>query len=131
VIVILDSIGNEVFFDLIKQGVVSIVSMKEGLYEFLDAVKAVLNGGAYFNSQNIRVLVESFWANPVSPLSDRETEVLRLIIIGKSYTQISDDLFIAKDTAKTHIRNIYKKLNVTSKSEVVRLAIEERLVPLP
>lgn len=128
VIVTLDNTESELFFDLIRRGVVSIVSLKEGLYGFLDAVKAVLNGGAYFSSRDVRTMVEFFLASPASPLSNRETEVLQLITSGKSYSEIAEDLCISKETSKTHIRNIYKKLQVTSKSAAVRIAFEEKLV---
>lgn len=54
-------------------------------------------------------------------LSEREIEVIKLLLLGKSYKQISEALFISINTVKTHIRNIYPKLNVSSRHEIVHL----------
>ncbi|MEO5601248.1 MAG: LuxR C-terminal-related transcriptional regulator [Cyclobacteriaceae bacterium] len=66
--------------------------------------------------------------NPNSPLTKRETEILQLISEGKTYTQISEELYISKETAKTHIKNIYSKLQVNSKSEAIAKANLEKLI---
>lgn len=119
---------KELFFAAIGAGVSGYVVKEFGLPSFLAALEQILKGGAYLNSEFIRVLLESFWVNPVSPLSDRETEVLKLITEGKTYTKIATQLHISHETAKTHIKNIYKKLKVGSKSEAIKRAIEEKLV---
>jgi DNA-binding CsgD family transcriptional regulator len=54
-------------------------------------------------------------------LSARELEVIDLLVKGKSYKQISEELFISLNTVKTHIRNIYPKLEVSSRHEIVNL----------
>lgn len=54
-------------------------------------------------------------------LSTRELEVIKLLIEGKSYKEISGELFISLNTVKTHIRNIYPKLNVSSRHEIPNL----------
>ena len=63
-----------------------------------------------------------------SPLTKRETEILQLISEGKTYTQISEELFISKETAKTHIKNIYSKLQVNCKSDAIAKANLEKLI---
>lgn len=55
----------------------------------------------------------------VERLSERELEVLRLIAAGLSNNKIMEELFISLSTVKTHIRNIYSKLNVHSRTEVI------------
>jgi LuxR family maltose regulon positive regulatory protein len=58
----------------------------------------------------------------VEPLSERETEVLRLIVAGLSNPEIAEKLIIAESTVKTHINHIYAKLNVTSRTHAVATA---------
>lgn len=57
-------------------------------------------------------------------LSKRENEILTLLVDAKSNKEIADILFISIPTVKTHISNIYKKLNVTSRSTAIRKVLE-------
>jgi DNA-binding CsgD family transcriptional regulator len=61
-------------------------------------------------------------------LSLREKEVLTLLGEGNNYKEIADELFISVDTVRHHIRNIYKKLHVHSRSEAVAKAIRRKLI---
>ncbi|WP_265821266.1 response regulator transcription factor [Geovibrio ferrireducens] len=60
------------------------------------------------------------------PLTSRETEVLRLILTGKSNKAIADELFISESTVKTHTRNIFSKYNVNSRSELFSILLNNR-----
>jgi DNA-binding CsgD family transcriptional regulator len=60
-------------------------------------------------------------------LSAREKEVLALLVKGKSYKAIASACFISVDTVSTHVRHIYEKLHVHSKSEAVAKAINQKL----
>ena len=62
------------------------------------------------------------------PLSERELEVLRLIVAGLSNRQIAQDLVISLGTAKTHIHNIYGKLNASNRAQAIARAREFKLV---
>ena len=55
-------------------------------------------------------------------------EVLGLLCKGKSYKMIADKLYISADTVRSHIKSIYKKLEVTSNAEAVAKALKENLV---
>lgn len=61
-------------------------------------------------------------------LTPREQEVLRDIVSGLTYRELADKHHIAGSTAKKHMLHIYQKLNVSSKAEIVRKALDERLV---
>lgn len=61
-------------------------------------------------------------------LSDREKQVLQLLVEGYSYKMIASDMFIAIDTVRSHIKKIYDKLHVNSKSEAVAKAFKDKLV---
>lgn len=55
-------------------------------------------------------------------LSDREQELLRLLVAGKNYRVIADQLFISPQTVRTHISRIYEKLHINSKAQAIHLA---------
>ncbi len=61
-------------------------------------------------------------------LTAREIEVLRLVTQGLTYAQIAEQLIISPRTADAHLRSIYGKLGVTSRSAATRYAIEHKLV---
>jgi DNA-binding CsgD family transcriptional regulator len=61
-------------------------------------------------------------------LTPRELEVLRDIVDGFTYRELADRHHIAGSTAKKHILHIYQKLNVSNRAEIVRKALNERLV---
>jgi LuxR family transcriptional regulator, maltose regulon positive regulatory protein len=62
------------------------------------------------------------------PLSEREMEVLVLIVTGKTNQNIASELFVAESTVKTHIKNIYHKLNVRSRTQALARARELNLI---
>jgi LuxR family maltose regulon positive regulatory protein len=64
----------------------------------------------------------------VEPLSGREVEVLRLLAAGLQYDEIGDQLFISLNTVRTHVKNIYSKFNVSSRTEALIYARELSLV---
>ncbi|MEO8708861.1 MAG: LuxR C-terminal-related transcriptional regulator, partial [Lacisediminihabitans sp.] len=61
-------------------------------------------------------------------LSDREVDVLRLLVLGSSNREIAQDLVVSLDTVKTHLRNVYAKLDVHSRTQAVRIARQRELV---
>lgn len=61
-------------------------------------------------------------------LTEREQDVLRCLVRGLSYKQVAGDLDMSLDTVRTHIRSVYRKLQVHSVAEAVARAIRERLV---
>ncbi len=65
---------------------------------------------------------------PIIPLSERELEVLRLIVDGKSNQQIAEGLFVTLATVKTHVRSILNKLSVDDRTQAAVKAMREGLV---
>ena len=61
-------------------------------------------------------------------LTEREREILKSLVDGMSYKMISANCFISVDTVSGHIKNIYKKLQVHSKSEAVVKAIKGKII---
>lgn len=91
-------------------------------------IDEAFSGGAPMSLQIAKMVVRSFSRAQDSPLSERETEVLQGIAEGKSYTKIALDLFISKETVRSHIKNIYQKLAVSSKAEALKVAGNNRWI---
>lgn len=119
---------SELVFEALKAGASGYITKSANYLELLSALEEITRGGAPMSSRIARMVIDNFHVNPNSPLTKRETEILQLISEGKTYTQISEDLFISKETAKTHIKNIYSKLQVNSKSEAIAKANQDKLI---
>ena len=92
--------------------------------ELLAAIKDVQAGGSPVSSNIARKIVQSFQRFNASPtetenLSPREREVLELLARGYLYKEIADSLHISVPTVNSHIRRIYEKLHVRSRSQAV------------
>jgi DNA-binding NarL/FixJ family response regulator len=69
-------------------------------------------------------------AAPTYGLSDRELEVLRLIAKGASNKMIAGSLHISESTAKNHVANVFRKLDVSDRTEAVTLALQKGIIGL-
>jgi len=98
--------------------------------KLLEAIREAHEGGGPMSTQIARMVVDSFKTFPRSDLTPRETEVLTHLCRGKSYRTIAESLFISEETVRRHIKSIYKKLEVGSKSEAVAKALKEKIVSI-
>lgn len=96
--------------------------------KILEALRDAYEGGAPMSSNIARMVVSSFRRTTQSPLSPREKEVLAQLCKGHSYKTIAEALFLGEETVHSHIKSIYQKLQVHSKSEAILKALHERLV---
>ena len=101
--------------------------------KILEAVKEVQQGGAPMTASVARKVLTLFTsvAPPVLPetnLTPRELEILQHLVSGSSYKKVARELFISFDTVNSHIKKIYEKLQVHSKTEAVTKALRQRLV---
>lgn len=128
IIVITVHANSELVFQALCAGASGYITKNAGHSKLLDAIAEVQKGGAPMSSQIARMVVQSFQKNTDSPLTARETEVLELLAKGKSYTVIADELFVHKETIKSHIKNIYTKLQVNSKADAIEKALRDRLI---
>lgn len=92
--------------------------------QLLDAIREVQSGGSPMSGPIARKVVQFFQPgvptrNHADVLSAREREVLQCLAQGFAYKQISDKLGVSMDTTRTHIRRIYEKLHVHSRTEAV------------
>lgn len=75
-----------------------------------------------FQKTDSRRIIPGFKQELVSPLTEREQEVLSYLLEGKTYQEIANSLFVSVNTIKTHLKNLYAKLDASSKSEAVEKA---------
>ena len=99
----------------------------------LECLKEVITGGAPMSPEVARRVVKLFreFRPPDRAdhnLTQQETELLKLLIEGHNYKTAAAELSISINTVKFHLKNIYKKLQVHSKSEAVAKALRDRLV---
>lgn len=115
-------------FDALCAGACGYLTKNTPIDRILQSIREAHNGGAPMSTKVARMVINSFKRNPIPELSIREKEVLAELCKGKSYKMVAESLFISQDTVRTHIRNIYRKLEVNSKSEAVAKALRDRLV---
>jgi len=94
-------------------------------HKLLDALQEIHEGGAPMTSHVARIILEYMAQLPkpskLDDLTEREMDVLQLISDRRQYREIADTLFISLDTVRTHVRNIYAKLNVHKRREAERI----------
>jgi DNA-binding NarL/FixJ family response regulator len=111
-------------FDSLKAGASGYLLKHTSLPEIKESIDNLLKGGAPMSPQIARKVITHFndqapQKNPDSMLTDREQDIVNGLVDGLSYKLIADRFDISIDTVRAHIRNIYKKLHVNSKAEVI------------
>ncbi len=96
--------------------------------KIISAIHEVMEGGGPMSAHIARMVIHSFQRNEASPLTRRETEILEQIATGKSRKRIAQELFIDLETVKSHIKNIYHKLNVHSKADAIKTAKDNKFI---
>lgn len=128
-IIILTVYENEAsIFKALSSGASGYLTKNTPSSKIIDAIKEVMQGGGPLSAGIAKMVIQSFRKNQNSPLTKRETQILESIAEGKSRTKIATELFIDKETVKSHIKNIYNKLDVNSKDEALRIARQDKLI---
>ena len=101
--------------------------------KFIEAVEEAFHGGAPMTGSiaaKVLTLFQSQFSVSRSEnnLTPREKEVLQKLVLGKSYKMIAAELSITYVTVRFHMKNIYEKLHVTSMTEAVAKAIQEKII---
>ena len=124
--------------DAIRSGVISYVKKDCELSEILDAVKETKKGNRFFCGQLLETIqranidvhdidVDGFTCEAVI-LTERETEIIKLIAEGLTNIQIAESLFLSTHTINTHRKNIMSKLGVRNTAGIVMYAVKTELV---
>jgi len=115
---------DEQIFKSLAAGAHGYILKKTAPAKLLEAISEVHQGGSPMSSQIARRVVDFFQTQEVSSaetenLSVREKEILSYLSKGYRYKEIADILCISLETVRTHIRNIYEKLHVHSRTEAL------------
>jgi two-component system, NarL family, response regulator LiaR len=100
--------------------------------ELARAIRDAVSGRSTLSPEAARVLVQATRPakQPLVSLTEREQEVLNLVVQGNSNQQIAEALFVTIATVKAHMSNILAKLQVSSRAEAIAFAIKHKLVSL-
>jgi DNA-binding NarL/FixJ family response regulator len=113
---------SEKVFRSLCAGAIGYIVKNSNITEIVQTIDEALLGGAPMSLSIARMVVQSFQREHDSPLSAREVQVLQGISEGKSYSKIALELFVSKETVRSHIKNIYQKLEVNSKADAIKIA---------
>ena len=126
---------EEKIFQAIRNGASGYLLKRTPPSEIISAIFDVYKGGSPMTSSIARRVLHFFQQQtPVARkeqdyhLSPREQDILNSLVKGYSYKLIAEEHFISMDTVRSHIRHIYEKLQVNSKTEAVLKALRERIV---
>lgn len=110
-------------FNSLQAGATGYLLKNTPLEEISAGIKSLASGGSPMSPQIARKVIEHFAPTKkdekVSPLSDKENEIVVAIVDGLSYKLIADRLNISIETVRFHIKSIYRKLHVHGKAEVI------------
>jgi DNA-binding NarL/FixJ family response regulator len=120
---------------ILKGGANGYVLKNTGKYDLLDALDKIMDG-QFFISNNISIdllfdpqhITPTFETTASSKLTERESEILKLIAQEYSNLQIANALFISERTVETHRKNIFRKTNTKSVVGLIKFAIENQLI---
>lgn len=123
VLTVYDNADN--VFNALKAGAISYLLKSTSPEQIIEAIVEVNKGGSPISSQIARKVIEAFSVkensnNYFQVLSRREQEMLEELSKGYRYKEIADKLFISLETVRTHIRNVYEKLQVNSRVEALK-----------
>lgn len=124
---------NNSIFQAICEGATGYILKTTDSELLLQHIRDAYHGGSPMTSSVARKVLRLF-SEPfrnrkdLLSLTAREHDVLTLLVRGMSYKMIAAELIIGQETVSSHVKNIYQKLHVNSKSEAVAKAIQNRLV---
>lgn len=124
---------NKNVFESLKAGANGYILKKTQPAKLLEYISEAASGGAPMTASIAAQVLKMFSdiKDPVYAdynLSEREKQVLQLLVNGYSYKMIAADMHISIDTVRSHIKKIYEKLHVNSKSEAVAKAFKDKIV---
>ena len=115
----------------LKAGAGGYISKNQNPEILIEAIRKVAGGGMFIDPLLAEQLVFNKMLGEqndrLADLSNREVEVYRLLVAGKSINEIADTLIISNKTVSSHKKNLMEKMHFSSMSELVRYAVQHRL----
>ncbi|MGH1383698.1 response regulator [Kordia sp.] len=121
--------------DSLKSGALGYIIKDASKLELVEAIKVTSQRKNYFHTKINEQVFDYFRGKNkakimVDELSKREIEVVKCVAQGMNSNAIAETLFLSMHTVKTHRRNIMHKLNVKTSAELIRLAIEKKIIEI-
>lgn len=113
----------------LRSGASGFVSKGDSVSSLAEAVRRAADGEAYINGRLAIEIARLEASEEADGLTDREVEILRLIALGHTNAEIATMLFLSIRTVESHRAHILEKLRLDSRAELVRYAIDRRLLP--
>ncbi|WP_372919424.1 LuxR C-terminal-related transcriptional regulator [Salegentibacter sp.] len=123
-------LDEEKLFKCFCRGANGFLLKNTRVFEVYEGVKELISGGAPMSPAVAKLVLESFRKpsnDEAYNLTDREIQVLKLLIKGYSVKRIASELNMAFETSRSHLRNIYQKLNVHCGKEAIAKVFTEKI----
>lgn len=121
---------EEVILKALCSGACSYISKKASLKQIVDAMRIVAKGGSYMSPSIAREIVNHLLGGSKevkNSLTERQNVILKALSEGKSYKAISEELFISVETVRSHIKKLYRQLQVSNKAEAISLYLQGKI----
>lgn len=116
-------------FDALKAGAMGYLEKKVSPEELNAAIRDAMDGGSPITPNIASKVIRSFHqGDHQEQLTEREQQILEKLATGVSYQTIGKEIFLSVDGVRYHIRNIYRKLQVNSRSEAIAKGISRKLI---
>lgn len=123
---------REYVVGLLRAGAAGYILKDDHQETLTQGIRAVARNRRWVSSRIMDILIQSAdqeWYEMEEDLTDRETDILRLMAQGSRNQQIAEMLHLTEQTVKNYVRNIFRKLNVTNRVGAVLYALNHGLVP--
>ena len=123
---------KEMIQQVTQAGAIGYLQKGISVDDLAEAIRAAHAGKPTLSPEAFKVLVQGGSSQPGKPnigLTERELQVLELLVDGLSNSEISERLVITRATVKYHVSNILSKLHVSNRTEAAALALQNNLVP--
>lgn len=125
-------------FDSLDAGVQGFLPKNAGKDKLIEAIKSVYEGEEYFDNSISQIVLKSYIQHSGNKkpgegdksLTNRETEIVKLITEGLTHKEIAAKLFISKRTVDSHVANIIEKFQFRSKADIIKYAIKTGIMEL-
>ncbi|CAM1342251.1 response regulator [Tenacibaculum aestuarii] len=111
--------NSDYIFDALSAGAIGYLTKNTSPEELIAALKQIKRGGSPMSGSIARKVIAYFQVPKHEGLTVRENEVVKLLAKGKSYATIAEELSLSVNTIKTHTRNIYEKLHISKREELI------------
>lgn len=128
---------SDKIFEAIKAGAHGYLLKEDSVTNIAEAINSVhLHNGIPMSPLIARKALQIMLGDNLVPvsnsenniLSTREKEILKALVAGKNYKKIGDELFISPHTVRKHVANIYEKLHINNKAQLINIAYEKKWI---